>query len=79
MSRSKGQKDPKAFVMEVERALTRSGPTDSLVNLTCRQIKAGNTPLLLRILEMRFGRPQQHEITGKDGEALKIIIEHINA
>ena len=80
MSRNKGQKDPKTFVMEVERALARGNPDDSLVNLTCRQIKAGNTPLLLRILEMRYGKPvQPNEHTGKDGQDLKIIIEHITA
>jgi hypothetical protein len=77
---SKSKDDPKAFVAAIERALAASGPTENLVNLTCRQIKAGNTPVMLRILDMKFGKPAQTtQLTGADGDALKIIIEHITA
>lgn len=72
--------DPKVFVTAVERALEKGSPDDSLVNMVCRQMKAGNTPLILRILEMRFGKPAQTlEHTGKDGEKLAIEITHIGA
>lgn len=77
---SKNKADPKVFVAAVERALEKGGPNDSLVNMVCRQVKAGNTPLILRILEMKFGKPvQPTEITGKDGERLSVEIIHIGA
>ena len=81
MGRPKGSKnkaDPITFVTAVERALEAGGPENSLINLTCRQIKAGNTPIILRVLEMKYGKPiQPTQLTGADGDALKIIIEHI--
>jgi hypothetical protein len=77
---SKSKDDPKAFVSAIERALAAAGPTETLVNLTCRQIKAGNTPVILRILDMKFGKPAQTtQLTGPEGNDLKIIIEHITA
>lgn len=72
--------DPKIFVAAVEQALAKGAPSDNLVNIVCRQIKAGNTPIIQRVLEMKYGKPvQPTEITGKDGNDLKIIIEHITA
>lgn len=84
MSRTKGSKnktdDVKAFIAAVERALAKGGVTDSLVNLTCREMKKGNTPIHLRLMDMKFGKPKEtKEITGKDGAELKITIEHITA
>jgi hypothetical protein len=83
MGRPKGSKnkaDTSAFVAAVERALEKGGIENSLVNLTCREIKKGCTPIHLRFLEMKYGKPKEtRELTGPDGDALKIIIEHITA
>lgn len=84
MGRPKGsgnKRDPALiFVTAVERALAKGGVTDSLVNLTCREIKKGNTAIHLRLMDMKYGKPKEtKQITGADGDALKIIIEHITA
>ena len=88
MGRPKGAKnktdEARAFVAAVERALAKSGATDTLVNLVCRHLTsekpACSVPALTRVLEMKFGKPvQPNEHTGKDGQDLKIIIEHITA
>lgn len=87
MARPKGSKtrsdDARAFITAVERELKKGGGDDNLIRLVCRKLtsaKSDSVPIMLRFLDMKFGRPTQTaEITGKDGEALKIIIEHINA
>lgn len=88
MARPKGSKsktdDQRNFVAQVEKALVKSGTYTNLANLVCRKLHsatpAESMPILMRLLEMRFGKPAQTtEITGKDGNDLKIIIEHITA
>jgi hypothetical protein len=76
--------DQKAFVAAVEKALIKSGTYTNLANLVCRKLHsatpAESMPILMRLLEMRFGKPAQTtQLTGADGDALKIIIEHITA
>lgn len=67
----------------VERTLVKSGPTDSLVNLVCRHVtsdKPSAIPVLLRILDMKYGKPAQPvEHAGKDGEPLSIEVVHIGS
>jgi hypothetical protein len=85
MGRPKGSKsktdDQKAFVAYVERALAKGANKDNLVNLVCRHIRDEKVPtMLLRTLEMKFGKPiQSNEHTGKDGERLSIEITHVGA
>lgn len=90
MARPKGSKtknnadDQRVFVTQVERMLVKSGEYTNLANLVCRKLHSlkpnESMPILMRLLEMRFGKPAQTtEITGKDGNDLKIIIEHITA
>lgn len=74
--------DARTFIAAVERALIKSGTYDSLANLVCRKLHSAQPsecmPLIIRLLDMKFGKPiQPTELTGKDGEALKILIEHI--
>jgi hypothetical protein len=85
MGRPKGSKskteDAKAFVAYVERALAKGANKDNLVNLVCRHIRDEKVPtMLLRTLEMKFGKPvQPQEHTGPNGETLRIIVEHIGS
>lgn len=76
--------DQRNFVAQVEKALVKSGTYTNLANLVCRKLHsatpAESMPILMRLLEMRFGRPAQTtQLTGADGAELKIIIEHITA
>lgn len=88
MARPLGSKsktdDQRAFVAQVERALVKSGEYSNLANLVCRKLHSlkpsESMPILMRLLEMRYGKPKEtKEITGADGNDLKIIIEHITA
>lgn len=82
--RVKGQnkvESAECFVRQVERTLAKGQWNDSFVNLTCRHLTrdgknaALSLTALLRMLEMKFGRPKQTtEISGKDGQPIPVEI-----
>jgi len=80
--RVKGQnkaESAECFVRQVERTLAKGQWNDSFINLTCRHLTrdgknaALSLTALLRMLEMKYGRPKQTtEHTGKDGGPIAV-------
>lgn len=88
MARPKGSKtrnnadDGRTFAIKVEQMLVKSGEYTNLAAMVCRKLHSMNPkesmPILLRLLEMRYGKAAQ-PITGADGGPMKMIVEHIQA
>jgi hypothetical protein len=42
--------------------------------------KRGNLAAIIALFDRRYGKPtEKHEVTGKDGEPQKVLIEYVNS
>jgi len=74
---------PKAVEESVTALLdsvVRPEDWEDLTGVLVKLGKKGNIPAILALFDRRYGKPtEKHEVTGKDGEPQKVLIEYVNS
>jgi len=69
-----------AFAKRVITKLRVGGATDSLERLLCRLMTGKDlkvaSGVAVKVVEWRYGKAAQ-PVTGQDGDAIKVLVEHI--